>query len=421
MNKRRMVSLAILLLFLAACAAPETPIVTASPSPPPTIQPSASIQISFSADQTALKIGECTTLRWEIQGGFGANLNGQPIEKTGQQQVCLKETTTYILTLDAGSHIEQRDLTINVEGVPPGPPQGGPEFTSPPSSFDPSTLQPFTSGALYLGQYETGLYPGGSNDIPPAHLQAGERIAQTIQPLDTNGAPDAVKGKIIGLIIGHSNTMMYFGQLEALFKEHTGEIQPQVELINAALGGHQLPQIVDPNDSEWNNAAVLLANKGYSEKQVQVLFLHTTYHGCCNNEGRPPGEFPASMQAMQDDLVKVLEHAMQVYANLKIAYLTSDGFRHFTSFEPHVWQEAFAFKWLIESQIEGEAGTEFEGFERRLPWLQWGPYIWDNTWDSTYFTDGVHPAQKALSIFKEKYWQFLSNDRIAQIWLFRSK
>ena len=124
------------------------------------------------------------------------------------------------------------------------------------------------------------------------------------------------------------------------------------------------------------------------------------------------------MQNMQRDLDKVLAYCVERFPNLKIAYLTCDGFRHFTGFEPHVYQEAFALKWLIESQLRGEASTRFEGSERRFPWLTWGPYIWDNTWDRSYFTDGVHPAPKALEIFVDKYWQHLSHDSVAQPWLF---
>jgi len=123
------------------------------------------------------------------------------------------------------------------------------------------------------------------------------------------------------------------------------------------------------------------------------------------------------MQAMQADMAKVLRHLVGLYPNLKIAYLTADGFRHFTGWEPHVWQEAFAIKWLIESQIRGEAGTAYEGADRALPWLEWGPYIWDNTWGREYFTDGVHPAPRALDIFVDKYWTHFAADSVSRAWL----
>ena len=124
------------------------------------------------------------------------------------------------------------------------------------------------------------------------------------------------------------------------------------------------------------------------------------------------------MRDMQRDLDKVLAHCVERFPNLKIAYLTCDGFRHFTGFEPHVYLEAFAMKWLIESQLRGEASTRFEAPDRRLPWLTWGPYIWDNAWDRSYFTDGVHPTPKALDIFVDKYWQHLGHDSVAKPWLF---
>ena len=50
------------------------------------------------------------------------------------------------------------------------------------AEFDPRTLKPFTEGSRYLGGYETGLYPGGGNEMPPAHRAAGEQIAATIRP-----------------------------------------------------------------------------------------------------------------------------------------------------------------------------------------------------------------------------------------------
>jgi hypothetical protein len=125
------------------------------------------------------------------------------------------------------------------------------------------------------------------------------------------------------------------------------------------------------------------------------------------------------MVRMKEDLAKVPQHVLTVYPNVKLAYLTCDGFRHFTGFEPHVWREAFAFKWLIQEQIQGAEAAAFEGEKRRLPWLQWGPYVWDNAWGRDFFTDGVHPAPKAQEIFVQKYWDFLRKDPVAAPWLFR--
>jgi hypothetical protein len=286
-------------------------------------------------------------------------------------------------------------------------------------TFDPRTLPPFTDGSPYLGRYETGLYPGGSNEMPPAHRAAGEQIATMIRPLASDGQPDPQAGYILGLVMGHSNCRMYFDALQSHFSEQAPQLHPRFKLLNAAVGGQQLPQIVQLEGPVWDRAQQLAREPGRSPHQVQVLFLHTTYHGARNAEGTPPGAFPETMQQMQRDLIKVLEHCIQVYRSLKIAYLACDGLRHYTGYEPHVYQEAFALKWLIESQIKGEPGTAYQGDGRRLPWLEWGPYIWENAWDASYFTDGVHPAPKAQRLFAEKYWQHLTHDSVARPWLLR--
>jgi hypothetical protein len=286
-------------------------------------------------------------------------------------------------------------------------------------SFDPATLKPFTDAAPYLESHETGLYPGGKNTIPEAHRKAGERLAATLRPLDLDGKPSD-KGRLLALVLGHSNCNMYFGALGTKFSENASLLHPRFELLNAAVGGQQLPQIVRLQGPVWDKAQKLTTRDGYTPLQVQVLFLHTTYHGWKNMNRAPADPFPKTMESMEADLATVLAHVVKTYPNVKIAYLTADGFRHFTNFEPQVWQEAFAIKWLIESQIKRASGTEFEGEARRLPWLQWGPYIWDNHWSRDYFTDGVHPARKALDIFVEKYWSFLKEDPVSNSWLIKS-
>jgi len=197
------------------------------------------------------------------------------------------------------------------------------------------------------------------------------------------------------------------------------DLHPRFVLLNAGVVTQQLPQIVQLKGGVWDRSAELLKNGNLSNKQVQVLFLHTTQHSARNELWLPPEKFPDCMRKMQKDMRTVLAHCAALYPNLKIAYLTCDGLRYHTGCEPHVWREAFAFKWLIQSQIRKTKGTEFEGRDRQIPWLQWGPYIWNSTWDQSYFLDGVHPAPEALTCFVEAYWKFLKKDPVSQIWLFR--
>ncbi|HEV3121050.1 MAG TPA: EF-hand domain-containing protein, partial [Isosphaeraceae bacterium] len=81
----------------------------------------------------------------------------------------------------------------------------------------PSTgLVPLTDfkGETYQGK-QGGLYPGGTNERPSAHEEAGLRLARSIQPLDAKGEPSDL-GKIVLLSIGMSNTTQEFSVFKAL-------------------------------------------------------------------------------------------------------------------------------------------------------------------------------------------------------------
>src|SRR5882724_5239204 len=56
----------------------------------------------------------------------------------------------------------------------------------------------------YKGE-QGGLYPGGVNTIPAAHLKAGLELARRIAPLDAEGRESA-SGKIVLISVGMSNT-----------------------------------------------------------------------------------------------------------------------------------------------------------------------------------------------------------------------
>ncbi|MEX0716261.1 MAG: SGNH/GDSL hydrolase family protein [Planctomycetaceae bacterium] len=283
--------------------------------------------------------------------------------------------------------------------------------------FDPATLKPFTAGEKYLGEHETGLYSGGKNEIPEAHRRAGERLAATIQPLDVEGNPDPEKGRIVAVSMGHSNVREYFNAFAAHLQTRD-DLHPRFEFFNCGVGGQIVPRMMTFRGGTWQAVEQVARRPGYSPKQVQVLFLHPTTNTGNRRANAPEPTFPEMSEQMTDDLRKILERFVETYPNVKIAYLTSDGYRGLARQEPFVWWEAFAIKWLIQAQIEGKEGTAFEGPDRKLPWLQWGPYIWDSSWTREQLRDGVHPSDKGKAVFVEKYWGILKEDPVAQPWMF---
>ncbi|NTU55171.1 MAG: hypothetical protein HGA79_02865 [Anaerolineales bacterium] len=87
-------------------------------------------------------------MQWAIQGGFAGFINGQPVEPSGQQQVCPTANTTYRLEVDAGNQMHVREINIAVSG-------GGGGNSS--SSGNPGVIQIITGVPMESAKYDIGL------------------------------------------------------------------------------------------------------------------------------------------------------------------------------------------------------------------------------------------------------------------------
>jgi len=136
------------------------------------------VRIEFFADRTDLQPGECTVLFWNAEGGFGAYLNGEPVERSGELEVCLDETMAFVLGVDMGEEMEAREIEIVVGGMPGEEPQ--PE--SPPSGDGTSGS---TSGGTTSGGC-SGAPVISSFGASPSTIKAGETSKLEWGPV-TNG------------------------------------------------------------------------------------------------------------------------------------------------------------------------------------------------------------------------------------------
>jgi hypothetical protein len=87
---------------------------------------------------------------------------------------------------------------------------------------------------LYQGQ-QGGLYPGGENAPPPAHLKAGLKLARKVVPLDADGR-ESKDGKIVLISIGMSNTTMKFQTFQKL-AAGDASLNLRLVLLDGAQGG----------------------------------------------------------------------------------------------------------------------------------------------------------------------------------------
>jgi hypothetical protein len=252
-------------------------------------------------------------------------------------------------------------------------------------------------------KYERGLYPGGTNEIPKAHLEARVRLARTIAP-DSNG-------RIVLTAIGHSNPKAYFKEFlnELRTKAGTGEINPKVDFVSNCKSGKICPDWL----KEAQEGALSV------KPETQALIVLTTYHraGGDSDGGDDALPFEEKMGKMKAAMKTIVQAAAKTCPNLKIAFIGCDTWR--AKCEPRVYEEGFAEKWLIEDQIKGDPELAFEGPGRKAPWLCWGGYIWEPSAPAErYEDDRVHPTEAGMKFVCDRWFGALAANPAAYPWFY---
>lgn len=270
-------------------------------------------------------------------------------------------------------------------------------------------LPDMAPGQTYLG-VQGGLYPGGTNQRPAAHDLAGRQLAvNRVRPRTASGAIDPAAGLVGMISIGMSNTTQEFSHFIASVAGDP-TVHPRLRLVDGAQGGQGAAFWVDPAAPTWQVLANRLATAGVAPAQVQLLWLKQQVNG---DNLAQFGPFPAGARGLRDYLRTTVRIAKQKYPNLRLAYLSSRGYGDYHSPARGVgaYEQAFAVKWLIEQQINGDPTLVYADPNAVAPWLSWGPYLWADglgsdrapggipgrgdglEWRcSDYNTDGVHPS-----------------------------
>ncbi|MBI5170480.1 MAG: DNRLRE domain-containing protein [Candidatus Eisenbacteria bacterium] len=262
-------------------------------------------------------------------------------------------------------------------------------------------LVPLTDmgSGTYRG-YDGGLYGGGSNSPPPAHLAAALAKAAEIVPRDAAGAPDP-NGWIGFIAVGMSNTTHEFGAFERNADTDTTR-NARVVLIDTGFGGQSADVIANPLAPYWTTMNQRVGAMGLTAAQVQVAWLKEAIPG-------PANDFPVHALALRDSMAHVVRNLHDKFPNLKIVYCSSRIYGGYqqqggTSPEPQAFESGYSVRWLIEQQVAGDPLLNHDAAAGpvRAPLLLWGPYLWANgtapradglTWPITDLeTDRVHPA-----------------------------
>ena len=275
----------------------------------------------------------------------------------------------------------------------------------------------------YKGE-DGGLYGGGHNEPPVAHLAAARKESSQIRPLDAQGKP-AADGKIVLVSIGMSNTTQEFSEFVRLGNADPAK-SPRVVLLDGAQGGMEaLAWATMPRP--WDTLMNRLQTASVSTSQVQVAWVKLARAGPARL-----GEFPKHAQEMKDHEVKILQMLRQRFPNLRVAYLSNRIYAGYATSqlnpEPYAYESAFTVRWLIQDQIAGKPELSFGSTHdgAKSPLLLWGPYLWASganpnkdglAWLPEDFTsDYTHPGNSGRRKVAEPLLKFFKTDSLTKLW-----
>lgn len=283
----------------------------------------------------------------------------------------------------------------------------------------------------YKGE-DGGLYGNGSNQPPESQLHAAMDAAAHVVPRDDAGKPSP-SGKIVLMSIGMSNTTMEFSLFKRL-ADADPEKSPKLMIVDAAQGGKDAAAWAKSSPEEnpvWQEADRRLKASEVTPEQVQVVWIKQALMAPSRL-----GDFPAHAKVLQDDLVTILNFAKSHYPNLRLAYLTSRIYAGYATTplnpEPYAYESAFSVRWVIESQIKGEAKLNDDPANGQVqaPVVLWGPYVWadgvkgreadDLVYQRANLAgDGTHPSASGRQKVGQLLLKFFKTDPTCTSWFLK--
>lgn len=275
-----------------------------------------------------------------------------------------------------------------------------------------------------------GLYPGASNAMPTGHLDVGCRKASGIIPRNELGEPDD-QGVIVFLAVGMSNAGAYFRAFRD--RVHTmPELSERIRFVDATLDGPDIPTICSSPDPYWRYVMHRVTSEGFFPKQVQAVWFMQAVLASHIPVGQGPAEHMKWLETM---FLEVLSGMKACFPNLQQVCSSAREYGGYASPglgnpEPYAWYTGWAWKRLIERQIDGDLHLDCSIGHGQMPWLGWSGYFWADgprprkdglSWKhpEDFEEDGVHPTPSGVDKASGILVDFYRNDPVTQ-WMWRS-
>ncbi len=284
-------------------------------------------------------------------------------------------------------------------------------------------LTEMTAEDKYKGE-DGGLYGEGRNDPPAALLAAAKAESALPVPLDAEGRP-AKDGTIALVSISMSNATQEFSRFKQV-ADADPDKSKLLTIVDCAQGGQAMAQWAPPDARTWTEAERRLTAARVTPAQVQVAWIKLA-------NVRPTGDLAEHGKKLQKDTIAVLHNAKARFPNLRVAYLGSRIYAGYASTalnpEPYAYEGAFAARWLIRDQIDGDPDLNWDPARGAVeaPLLLWGPYLWADgitprkgdglVWERKDLGgDGTHPSDSGRQKVADLLLTFFKTDPLARTW-----
>jgi hypothetical protein len=335
-------------------------------------------------------------------------------------------------------------------------------FVGLPIASTPIALTDLVGGASYK-TVAGGLYPGGTNTPPAAHLAEGIAQAALVQPRDAAGNLDPDDGKIGVMGIGHSNSRDFWwaeNEDDDPVASYTfcGQslADPLVDneklvFMSACQGGFSAVKWAFTNTPVWPQVDVKVTAAGLTNAQVQVIWCkltNTTTAGPAT-----PVDFPGDNTIDQNVDAWLLAARIGLtiriciarYPNLRFIFLSPRWKGHdlavLTHPEPLAYESGFGVQNAVAAYLTEKAGGGVHPTIGSLlggsnPTVSWGPYFWAEdvapgrsdglTWYTDDYQDpslpgggtfdGIHSSRKGAKKVADVMREFFLNSPFTLPW-----
>ncbi len=273
-----------------------------------------------------------------------------------------------------------------------------------------------------------GLYPGDTNIIPEAHRQEGLALVSQLEPLDDEGNPDPVNGKIGIVTLGYSNMNNFTNtMLELLGSRHADK----VVIANCSQGGRDAHAWDELSDLGWTaTVPTRLQSANLDPNQVQIALQCHVYQ-----RAQYPGlGWPDSPMDLQTDMEEIARRSNEVFKNLKLSWWIGRSYGGYVAGQnnptPHPYESWLAIRWMMEKQINGDpdlSHAEKSDGTRTAAWIDVAPYFWADglipriddglIWEcDDYNSDGAHESQRGRHKYAAMLLEFLHTHEMIGPW-----